>query len=74
MLAAESLRDDSSAASYTTLLIPSLNGDQVKVNIECKHASTKDKVQTMKQNRKLLIYALGIFVCYFYFGILQEKM
>lgn len=29
---------------------------------------------SMAENRKLLFYAAGIFVCYFYFGILQEKM
>lgn len=30
--------------------------------------------ETMNQTKKLIIYALGIFVCYFYFGIFQEKM
>lgn len=25
-------------------------------------------------NKKFLIYAFGIFFCYSYFGILQEKM
>ncbi len=30
--------------------------------------------QTMASSKKLMIYAVGIFVCYFYFGILQEKM
>ncbi|GBN78917.1 Solute carrier family 35 member B1 [Araneus ventricosus] len=28
----------------------------------------------MTSNKKVLIYAAGIFVCYFYFGILQEKI
>lgn len=28
----------------------------------------------MASNKKLFISAAGIFVCYFYFGILQEKM
>ena len=25
-------------------------------------------------NRYLILYSVGIFVCYFYYGILQEKM
>jgi len=28
----------------------------------------------LSRNQKLVIYALGIFVCYFYYGILQEKI
>jgi len=28
----------------------------------------------MSSSKKLIIYAVGIFVCYFYFGILQEKI
>ena len=28
----------------------------------------------MADNKKLLLYSLGIFLCYFYYGILQEKM
>ncbi|CAL1278375.1 unnamed protein product [Larinioides sclopetarius] len=28
----------------------------------------------MSSNKKVFIYAAGIFVCYFYFGILQEKI
>lgn len=31
-------------------------------------------VKPMANNKKLIIYAFGIFICYFYFGILQEKM
>lgn len=27
-----------------------------------------------KDNSKLLISAVGIFICYFYFGIMQEKI
>lgn len=28
----------------------------------------------MSDNKKFLIYAAGIFFCYFYFGIMQEKI
>ena len=31
-------------------------------------------IQTKAVDKKLILYALGIFVTYFYFGILQEKM
>lgn len=28
----------------------------------------------MNENQKLIVCCLGIFICYFYYGILQEKM
>lgn len=31
-------------------------------------------MSSAKDKQKLLISAVGIFVCYFYFGILQEKI
>lgn len=35
----------------------------------------EEHVETMSSNRnKLILCALGTFVCYFYYGILQESM
>lgn len=50
-------------------------------SIECVDTTTlqqdirkSEMLTNMSKNRKLLLCALGIFVCYFYFGILQEKI
>jgi hypothetical protein len=32
------------------------------------------QIMTINSNKQLIVYAIGIFVCYFYYGILQEKM
>lgn len=38
------------------------------------NAAVFEDTSPMGSPIKLLFYALGIFVCYFYFGVLQEEM
>ena len=48
----------------------------------CKQSDTKVDIikptdaskMGESSTRNLIIYATGIFVCYFYYGVLQEKM
>jgi UDP-galactose transporter B1 len=39
-----------------------------------KPAGQRDLFGTMASNKKLLVCVVGIFVCYFYYGIIQEKI
>lgn len=49
----------------------------MKLNIEMTTQQVEKKAKNitkMNENTKLIVCAVGIFVCYFYFGILQEKI
>ncbi|RWS31215.1 solute carrier family 35 member B1-like protein [Leptotrombidium deliense] len=43
------------------------------IEVTREHKATVEYLMA-QSNRKLIIYALGIFLCFFYFGILQEKI
>ena len=44
----------------------------IKHKIDVKNMTTIESKSSV--NKKLIVYALGIFVSYFYYGIIQEKM
>ncbi|CAG2102907.1 unnamed protein product [Medioppia subpectinata] len=52
-----------------------LNEPLIKHQINAQYISINTiKANTAVMDKKLMVYALGIFVTYFYFGILQEKI
>lgn len=52
----------------------SLNEPLVKHKITAKNMSINTSQSKSSSNAKLLLYAIGIFFSYLYFGVLQEKM
>lgn len=52
----------------------SLNEPLVKHKITAKNMSVNTTQSHSSGNTKLIIYAIGIFFSYLYFGVLQEKM
>ncbi|KAI1289703.1 Solute carrier family 35 member B1 [Halotydeus destructor] len=63
--------NESPKSGSCELLIP-LN--QSVINVTKRSLASLEHSPTMNINKKLLFYASGIFVCYFYFGILQEQI
>lgn len=43
-------------------------------HVDTEKEAVKENPQMAGSRLKLVICALGIFVCYFYYGILQESM
>lgn len=60
----------------STQYVPSMMHakQQTKSNSGGHVHQTNNVMQPMGSATKLLFYALGIFVCYFYYGLLQEKI
>lgn len=48
--------------------------EAVTVAVDEADVSFREKMADEANRTKLLFCAAGIFVCYFYYGILQEKM
>lgn len=52
----------------------SLTEKKIELHSIIRMTSSAATSPTYSSKQRLLFYAAGIFICYFYFGILQEKM